>query len=85
MLLGVVLLVAGGFVVFVAGGFVVPPVPQAIRSGIIHPSRPNRTNLRAIWEKMFMIILSFLCMRTENNPLDVAVSQAPLFEQGFLA
>ena len=62
MLLGVVLLVAGGFVVFVAGGFVVPPVPQAIRSGIIHQRKLNRTNLRAIWEKMFMIILSFLCM-----------------------
>jgi len=57
---GVVVLVpVAGVVLLVAGGFVLPPVPQAIRRKMIHPSRPNRTNLRASWEEMFIIILSF--------------------------
>src|SRR6266568_5465868 len=68
---GVVVLVpVSGFVLLVAGGFVLPPVPQAIRRGIIHPSRPNRTNLRANWEEMFMIILSLIT----TEPLSRMVS-----------
>ena len=68
---GVVVLVpVAGVVLLIADRFLLLPEPQANRRGMIHPSRHNRTNLRAILEEVFMMILSLIT----TDPLSRMIS-----------